>query len=62
MKDMNLDSYRFSLSWSRILPSKFNVKNYYSNDSHLIIIFFLKLCNIEIFTLTNRFLKTIYPQ
>ena len=22
MKDMNLDSYRFSISWSRILPSK----------------------------------------
>jgi len=24
MKDMNLDAYRFSISWSRILPSKSN--------------------------------------
>lgn len=22
MKDMNMDAYRFSISWSRILPSK----------------------------------------
>jgi beta-glucosidase len=25
MKDMNLDAYRFSISWSRILPSKTNL-------------------------------------
>jgi beta-glucosidase len=25
MKDMNLDAYRFSISWSRILPSKSNL-------------------------------------
>jgi beta-glucosidase len=24
MKDMNLDAYRFSISWSRILPSKWS--------------------------------------
>lgn len=24
MKDMNLDAYRFSISWSRILPSNSN--------------------------------------
>lgn len=27
MKDMNLDAYRFSISWSRILPSKSNCTN-----------------------------------
>ncbi|XP_052724952.1 beta-glucosidase 24-like [Vigna angularis] len=26
MKNMNLDSYRFSISWSRILPSKSNAE------------------------------------
>jgi len=25
MKDMNLDAYRFSISWSRILPSEIKV-------------------------------------
>lgn len=25
MKEMNLDAYRFSISWSRILPSKTNL-------------------------------------
>lgn len=25
MKDMNMDAYRFSISWSRILPSQSNV-------------------------------------
>ena len=24
IKEMNMDSFRFSLSWSRILPSKYN--------------------------------------
>lgn len=28
MKDMNLDAYRFSISWSRILPSKSNCSNH----------------------------------
>lgn len=28
MKDMNLDAYRFSMSWSRVLPSKHLVAVY----------------------------------
>ncbi|TKY62554.1 Non-cyanogenic beta-glucosidase [Spatholobus suberectus] len=27
MKDMNLDAYRFSISWPRILPSELNIRD-----------------------------------
>jgi len=39
MKDMNADAYRFSISWSRILPSKIKVV-----DQQLLIIFVIIVC------------------
>ena len=35
MKEMNLDAFRFSISWSRLLPSKLsNIYIFYKSDDH----------------------------
>ncbi|KAF7112514.1 hypothetical protein RHSIM_RhsimUnG0221600 [Rhododendron simsii] len=46
MKNMGFNAFRFSISWSRILPSKFNlnffVKIFYF---YFFFIYFLVICN-----------------
>jgi len=53
MKDMNLDAYRFSVSWSRIIPSEIKVDELY------IIVFVI--IGVGTFTVSdlNIFLKII---
>jgi hypothetical protein len=37
MKEMDLDAYRFSISWSRILPSKLFIYIYIALNRHNLV-------------------------